>query len=133
MSKSRWHFAGTLLTLVCEPNLSFAKELSYLASPSAYVWCVWAQPADAVQLPKDSLAKLSAMGYRTGRSIVRQVVQAPDGTCKFLLQLFDGRIIETVGIPDLQDTRLTVCVSSQVIHALYIGSVCAPHATGVGW
>ncbi len=61
-----------------------------------------------------------------------QSVRAPDGTCKFLLQLHDGRVVETVGIPNDEDTyvssdewgtksdagkkrkRLTVCVSSQV-------------------
>lgn len=43
-------------------------------------------------------------------------VKAADGTEKFLLQLADGRVVETVGIPvDDQDSpRLTVCVSSQV-------------------
>lgn len=39
-------------------------------------------------------------------------MQASDGTCKFLLQLHDGYVVETVGIPD--DARLTACVSSQV-------------------
>jgi len=47
-----------------------------------------------------------------GRSTVRHRVQAPDSTIKYLLQLADGQIIETVGIPT--DKRLTVCVSSQV-------------------
>ncbi len=38
--------------------------------------------------------------------------------CRFvLLQLFDGRLVETVGIPADADGggRLTVCVSSQVV------------------
>lgn len=47
-----------------------------------------------------------------GRSSIHHRVQAPDGTIKYLLQLADGQIIETVGIPT--DKRLTVCVSSQV-------------------
>ena len=44
------------------------------------------------------------------------VQASPDGTVKFLLQLFDGRLVETVGIPADTDGggRLTVCVSSQV-------------------
>jgi adenine C2-methylase RlmN of 23S rRNA A2503 and tRNA A37 len=44
-------------------------------------------------------------------------VSSPDGTVKFLLQLFDGRLVETVGIPADRDGggRLTVCVSSQVL------------------
>lgn len=47
-----------------------------------------------------------------GRSQIDQRSQAPDATVKYLLQLADGQIIETVGIPTTQ--RLTVCVSSQV-------------------
>lgn len=44
--------------------------------------------------------------------IDRQVSQ--DGTRKYVLQLSDGALIETVGIPSRNDQRLTVCVSSQV-------------------
>jgi 23S rRNA (adenine2503-C2)-methyltransferase len=47
-----------------------------------------------------------------GRAAIHHRSEAPDGTVKFLLQLRDGQIIETVGIPS--DRRLTVCVSSQV-------------------
>jgi 23S rRNA (adenine2503-C2)-methyltransferase len=47
-----------------------------------------------------------------GRSHLHHRAVAADGTVKYLLQLSDGQIIETVGIPS--DKRLTVCVSSQV-------------------
>jgi len=47
-----------------------------------------------------------------GRSTIHFRSVAPDGTVKFLLRLFDGHIIEAVGIPT--ENRLTVCVSSQV-------------------
>ncbi|NEQ99740.1 MAG: 23S rRNA (adenine(2503)-C(2))-methyltransferase RlmN [Cyanothece sp. SIO2G6] len=47
-----------------------------------------------------------------GRSHLRHKSEATDGTVKYLLQLADGQIIETVGIPTQK--RLTVCVSSQV-------------------
>ncbi|MDJ1184520.1 23S rRNA (adenine(2503)-C(2))-methyltransferase RlmN [Roseofilum casamattae] len=47
-----------------------------------------------------------------GRSIQHYRAIASDGTIKYLLQLEDGQIIETVGIPTAK--RLTVCVSSQV-------------------
>lgn len=47
-----------------------------------------------------------------GRSTIHHRAVAPDGTIKYLLQLADGQIIETVGIPT--DKRLTVCVSTQV-------------------
>lgn len=53
----------------------------------------------------------------TGRSVVHHSVKAPDGTQKLLLQLNEGRVVETVGIPVTEEggkQRLTVCVSSQV-------------------
>jgi 23S rRNA (adenine2503-C2)-methyltransferase len=49
---------------------------------------------------------------KIGRSQIHFRAPASDGTVKYLLQLEDGQIIETVGIPT--DKRLTVCVSSQV-------------------
>lgn len=50
--------------------------------------------------------------YPIGRSTVHYRSVAADGTCKYLLRLTDGLIIEAVGIPTAK--RLTVCVSSQV-------------------
>ncbi|MFN7716949.1 MAG: 23S rRNA (adenine(2503)-C(2))-methyltransferase RlmN [Pseudanabaenaceae cyanobacterium] len=47
-----------------------------------------------------------------GRSQIHLHKVTPDGTEKFLLQLQDGEIVETVGIPTAK--RLTVCVSTQV-------------------
>ncbi len=47
-----------------------------------------------------------------GRSTLHYRAAAPDQAVKYLLQLADGAIIETVGIPS--DDRMTVCVSSQV-------------------
>ncbi|MFM7471186.1 MAG: 23S rRNA (adenine(2503)-C(2))-methyltransferase RlmN [Nodosilinea sp.] len=49
---------------------------------------------------------------RVGRSSLYHRTVAADGTVKYLLQLGDGEMIETVGIPSAR--RLTVCVSSQV-------------------
>ena len=50
--------------------------------------------------------------FPIGRSVIHHRSVAPDATVKYLLQLSDGNIIETVGIPTHK--RLTVCVSSQV-------------------
>jgi 23S rRNA (adenine2503-C2)-methyltransferase len=50
--------------------------------------------------------------YPIGRSTIHYRSVAGDGTCKYLLRLQDGLIIEAVGIPTTK--RLTVCVSSQV-------------------
>ncbi|GLI60560.1 hypothetical protein VaNZ11_002718, partial [Volvox africanus] len=63
-------------------------------------------------IPKEWRAQLLADGVRSGRSLLHHSVGDEDGTKKFLLQLHDGRIVETVGIPT--EDRLTVCVSSQV-------------------
>ena len=55
-----------------------------------------------------------------GRSTLHHRSVANDGTVKYLLQLTDGQIIETVGIPnfvkggEISKSRLTVCVSTQV-------------------
>ncbi|KAG2424515.1 hypothetical protein HXX76_014396 [Chlamydomonas incerta] len=67
---------------------------------------------DITTIPKEWRAQLLADGVRTGRSLIHHSVGDADGTRKFLLQLDDGRIVETVGIPT--EDRLTVCVSSQV-------------------
>jgi adenine C2-methylase RlmN of 23S rRNA A2503 and tRNA A37 len=72
-----------------------------------------------VQVPKETRAKLIEAGVTTGRSKVYGVSVSADGTKKFLCQLVDGHIVETVGIPEVgtgTDTkaRLTACVSSQV-------------------
>ena len=50
--------------------------------------------------------------FPIGRSVIHHRSVAPDATVKYLLQLSDGNIIETVGIPSHK--RLTVCISSQV-------------------
>jgi 23S rRNA (adenine2503-C2)-methyltransferase len=54
----------------------------------------------------------SILDYPIGRSTVHHFNTAPDLTRKYLLNLADGSIVETVGIPS--DKRLTVCVSTQV-------------------
>lgn len=73
----------------------------------------------AAQVPKAWREELKAAGVRTGRSVLHHQVVGSDGTTKLLLQLQDGRVVETVGIPTRD--RLTVCVSSQV------------RAVGAGW
>ncbi len=60
--------------------------------------------------PKQWRTELAAVPV--GRSTLYQRLPAPDGAVKYLLQLADGQLLETVGIPS--EKRLTVCVSSQV-------------------
>ncbi|KAK9803300.1 hypothetical protein WJX72_009998 [[Myrmecia] bisecta] len=71
---------------------------------------------DITNVPKALKQQLVQQGYKSGRSVLHHTVTARDGTRKFLLQLHDGRVVETVGIPvdDADHARLTVCVSSQV-------------------
>ena len=65
---------------------------------------------DISVFPKTWRAELADVPV--GRSTLHQRSEASDGTVKYLLQMTDGQIIETVGIPTAK--RLTVCVSSQV-------------------
>jgi 23S rRNA (adenine2503-C2)-methyltransferase len=66
--------------------------------------------ADISVFPKNWRSELADIPI--GRSSLHYRSVAPDGTVKYLLQLTDGEIVETVGIPS--DKRLTVCVSTQV-------------------
>jgi len=71
---------------------------------------------DISTIPKSWREQLTQEGWRTGRSHLHHEVRAADGTAKYLLQLSDGLVVETVGIPSDADGggRLTCCVSSQV-------------------
>ncbi|UKO95958.1 23S rRNA (adenine(2503)-C(2))-methyltransferase RlmN [Nostoc sp. UHCC 0870] len=66
--------------------------------------------ADISAFPKQWRADVADIPI--GRSQIHYRSVAPDSTVKYLLQLSDGQIVETVGIPT--DKRLTVCVSTQV-------------------
>ncbi len=66
--------------------------------------------ADITVFPKTWRQEMESVAV--GRSVIHHQSVAADQTVKFLLQLDDGQIIETVGMPT--EKRLTVCVSSQV-------------------
>ncbi|MEA5564624.1 23S rRNA (adenine(2503)-C(2))-methyltransferase RlmN [Anabaena sp. UHCC 0399] len=66
--------------------------------------------ADISAFPKQWRADVADIPI--GRSQIHYRSMATDDTVKYLLQLSDGQIVETVGIPT--DKRLTVCVSTQV-------------------
>jgi len=94
--------------------------------------------ADISVFPKQwrsDLVSSSLADGEIGRSTLHYRSEAPDGTVKFLLKLWDGQIVEAVGIPTSKTgglreqgewgegeikhvpaeiDRLTVCVSSQV-------------------
>ena len=67
------------------------------------------------QVPGAWREHLAGEGVRSGRSRTFKEAAAADGTRKFLQQLADGHVVETVGIPldDEDQRRLTCCVSSQ--------------------
>lgn len=72
--------------------------------------------AELATVPQELRDRLEGLGAKTGRSVVHHSVASPCGTRKLLLQLDEGRLVETVGIPMDKGPakRLTVCVSSQV-------------------
>jgi 23S rRNA (adenine2503-C2)-methyltransferase len=71
---------------------------------------------DISTLPAAWRASLRDRGVTVGRSTIHAVSRSSDGTAKLLLRVADGRVVETVGIPEDEASkkRLTVCVSSQV-------------------
>ena len=71
---------------------------------------------DISTLPAAWRASLRERGVTVGRSTVHAVARSTDSTAKLLLRVADGRVVETVGIPEDESSRkrLTVCVSSQV-------------------
>lgn len=74
--------------------------------------------SDISVFPKQWRAEVAEIPI--GRSTIHHRAVAPDGTIKYLLELADSQIIETVGIPTFGEggkgpkSRLTVCVSTQV-------------------
>ena len=60
---------------------------------------------DMSQLPVGLREELVAAGHHTGRRAPMEVVAAPDGTKKVLLQLWCGSVIEAVGIPEEMESE----------------------------
>lgn len=65
-------------------------------------------------IPKAWKQALAERGVTVGRSELHHKVVSSCGTIKYLLKLHDGYVVETVGIPENDGNRLTVCVSSEV-------------------
>ncbi|MEO0079997.1 MAG: 23S rRNA (adenine(2503)-C(2))-methyltransferase RlmN [candidate division WOR-3 bacterium] len=66
---------------------------------------------EMTNLSKDFRAALSR-DFEIGRLETLRRLRASDGTVKFTFRLHDGKLIESVYIPE--DSRRTVCVSTQV-------------------
>lgn len=88
---------------------------------------LWERPVERfeqmTELPKALREALSASFTMPSLTLATRQ-SSSDGTEKFLFQLADGQLIETVAIPD--DDRMTLCISSQAGCALQ----CAFCATG---
>jgi 23S rRNA (adenine2503-C2)-methyltransferase len=113
--------AGTLAAFFAdrgEPAYRVSQVLRHL----------WKQPADSFAAMTALPAPLrAALGdhFALPRLALVTRQRSQDGTEKFLFQLHDGQMIETVAIPE--GRRLTLCISSQAGCALK----CAFCATGV--
>lgn len=83
-----------------------------------YAWVYRRQAASIDEMTDISKALRERLkeGCRIGGDKVVEVLEAPDGTRKFLTELSDGNRIESVLIPE--EGRLTLCVSSQAGCAL---------------
>src|SRR5947209_7282346 len=79
---------------------------------AAWLYQKGARDFDAMtDLPR-ALRERLAQDYSVGRAAVAAAQEARDGTTKLLLELLDGKQIETVMLP--YPNRTSVCISSQV-------------------
>lgn len=68
----------------------------------------WAAVNGLPQTLRDALAP----NYQVGACTMRHASESPDGTVKYLLDLADGEVLESVFLP--YPERVSVCISSQV-------------------
>ena len=78
--------------------------------------------------PRDLDARLRAGFTSEAAAMMKRQVSA-DGTTKLLLRLHDGRMVESVLMPDYRDDRASGCISSQVGCAMGC-DFCATTQTG---
>jgi 23S rRNA (adenine2503-C2)-methyltransferase len=99
-------------------------------------WTAGGSPVDSLRAnhtgpdawPKALSARLSESLGRPGATLAARQLAA-DGTTKLLLQLGDGRTVESVLMPDYRDDRAAGCISSQVGCAMRC-DFCATTKTG---
>jgi len=93
-----------------------------------WIWRKGARTFDEMTNLPASLREKLAAEARISQPTIAEVSTSTDGTRKVLLELEDGRKVETVLIPDGE--RLTLCISSQVGCALAC-SFCATGTMGL--
>ena len=59
-----------------------------------------------------SLRSMLKQKYYSSTPVIKRIRKSKDGTKKYLFELYDGNLIESVLLPS-DDDRLTLCVSTQ--------------------
>lgn len=98
-----------------------AAQLAELGEPAFRARQIWhwiyfrgvTDFAAMTTIARDLRERLGAR-FVIGRPTTAASEESADGTRKYLLRFADGEEVETVYIPDLEDARGAVCVSSQV-------------------
>lgn len=121
-----------LLDLDLKELIAAVKEAGFelFRAKQLYHWlhkCLTFDFNKMTDLSKELRTHLQEMFY-IGLPKVKQVLKAKDGTKKFIYQLDDGHLVETVLIQDATD-RKTVCLSTQVGCPLKCG-FCATGSNG---
>ena len=106
----------SLLTLDHSATEQFVHRLGWPTYRAQQIlrWLYQGRVREVDQMTDLSKAERALLNDKTtvGRSRQCRVLQADDGTSKFLIGLDDGLTVETVLIPD--GRRLTLCLSTQV-------------------
>ncbi|MCP4231056.1 MAG: 23S rRNA (adenine(2503)-C(2))-methyltransferase RlmN [bacterium] len=84
---------------------------------------------EMTDISKELREQLSAVYHIPAPGIAEEARSARDGTTKYLLQLYDGRLVETVYLPG--EDHDTLCVSTQVGCAIGC-DFCATASLGFG-
>lgn len=94
------------MELDCKPSHAAIMLRRYYQSAGAVDW-------ESIRLPKGLKKWLASEAVPFSTTVARRQV-AEDGTTKLLLQLGDGRKVETVLMTDHRQDRVAGCLSSQV-------------------
>lgn len=84
--------------------------------------------SDMNNLPEKLKSELNKKSYVSSNLLLRKAFSTKDGTIKYLWNLSDFEVIESVYLPFYEDERHSVCISSQIGCAMD----CKFCATGIG-
>ena len=110
--EKRLHLPGMMLDEIEDACVAIGQPAFRARQIADWLYDKQVQSFDEMRnLPKDFRSS-GAGKFDLYRSEIKETLTASDGTTKLLLELADGKRIETVLIPGAE--RLTCCVSSQV-------------------